>query len=197
MARQLRSRIDEIANLDLADAIPAIEELLLGAVVSVTYNGSYTIHHPIYEGAGHLDRLGKHFLDSADRCQEEHASLQLRLLHHSLDDLIYEVYEEAIKIYREGVKNGTIIPGLKTSERCACCAGEPAAVIGCNFHGGKALLFEEYEYCQIWGDAQGVGAEWRNWVDGTGWTEHWIYSSKEQAEEALSRNPAMGVSSML
>jgi hypothetical protein len=196
MARQLQTRIDEIPNLDLADAIPAIKELLRGALVSVTPTGIYTIHHPNYEGAGHLDSLGKRVLDSADRCQEEHASLQLRLLHHSLDDLIYDVYDEAIKIYREGLKNCTILPRLITPEHCACCAGEPAAVIGCNFHAGKALLFQEQEYRQIWGDAEGVGAEWRNWVDGTGWTEHWIYASKEQAE-ALARNPAMEVSSML
>ncbi|OQD66273.1 hypothetical protein PENDEC_c057G01877 [Penicillium decumbens] len=196
-APRLQARIDEVPYLHLAEAILAIKDLVMGAVVSVNSHGSCTIHHPNYEGAGHLESLGKLFLDSADRCQEEHASLQLRLLHHSLDSVIYDIFEEGFTVYREGVKNGTILPELKTPGCCACCVGEPAAIIGCNFHGGKALLFDEQEYRQLWGDAEGVGAEWRNWVDGKGWAQHWIYASKEQAEEALSRDLAMEVSSML
>lgn len=186
MPPQLQEYIDSIPTLPLADAIQAIHSLTPSLTTTVTRNGKSQIHHPAYLGPANLDDLGRHFLDSAVRCQNEHASFQLRLLHHSLDDMFSSLYGKAFTIFREGYDNGSIVPEPSDQEGCPCCDGEPAAVIGCGFHEGRALLFEEEEYRRIWGDVEPCGKVYGR--------EVWLWATRKQVEEAMGRD---GVSSRL
>ena len=198
MAPQLQDHIDEIPNLDLAKSIQAITDLLPGLKGTVSPTWKYIIHHPDYEGEANLNDLGRHFLGCAHRCLTEHAPFSLRLLHHSMDNPFASLYGGLYRIANEGYEKGTIHPEPSETEGCACCAGEPDATILAGFHEGEAFYYEEEEYHEIWGDAESCGSRYSIWEDGKGWTVRHLAASKEQMEEAMSRDSAaLGVGSKL
>ncbi|KAK4862865.1 hypothetical protein LT330_002998 [Penicillium expansum] len=72
--------------------------------------------------------------------------------------------------------------------------GEPDATILTYFHERQALYFTKEEYKALWGDEPNSGE--RFGVENSR-EERSINASKEQLEEALARNPAVGIQSML
>ncbi|KAJ5084881.1 hypothetical protein NUU61_009460 [Penicillium alfredii] len=183
----LQEYIDNIPTLALADAIQAIIDLTPGLTTSVSATGDRLVAHPDYEGQGSLSNLGRYYLECAARCQTEHASFKVRLLHLTLDEVFDTLYRENNKIFEKGVKDGSVtLPEYE--EGCACCNGDPDALILAGFSTGESLLFTDKEYRQLWGDQESQGSSHRNWVDGKGWTDHWLRASKEQVEEAMARN---------
>ncbi|KAJ5591456.1 uncharacterized protein N7459_001825 [Penicillium hispanicum] len=198
MAPLLQQKIDEISTLNLSDAIHALTELTTAVTTSVSANGEFLMHHPLYEEPGRLDDLGRHFLDAARRCQDEHASFELRLLHHSLDEVFTNIYTDPHKTFCEGYANGTIVVDPSETQGCACCSGKPWAVILYGLCVGDALWYEEAEYRRIWGDAESCGMRHilkRDSDEQEGDT--WLMASKEQIEEAMSRKPGPQVASRL
>ncbi|KAJ5240255.1 hypothetical protein N7468_004874 [Penicillium chermesinum] len=184
MSPNLQAYVDEIHTMALEDSIKAIADLLPCVITSVSPNATYLMRHPDYEGEAKFDDLGKYFLNNNQRCFAENAPLRLRLLQSSLDDKFEGIYGELYKAAVDGVKNGTIKPEPREDQGCACCAGEPAAVIGMGFHHGNAFLYTIEQYRQLWGHQQNHGSR-SGWM-GDSWDEQW-YASKEQVEEALAR----------
>ncbi|KAJ5151288.1 uncharacterized protein N7482_010540 [Penicillium canariense] len=193
---QLQSYIDKIPDLPLAEAIQAIIDLTPGLTVSVSSTGEYIIDHAIYEGQAHLNVLGSHYLQCGRRCQTEHAPFHLRLLHLTLDDVFDKLYGPPYQTLLEGLDTGSITLPESAEEGCACCRGDPDALILAGFSTGEALYFSEAEYKQIWNDQESSGSR-SLWRDGEGWVDAWIMASKEQVEEAMARDLADGLSSKL
>ncbi|KAJ5108462.1 hypothetical protein N7456_005137 [Penicillium angulare] len=187
MAPQLQAHIDEMHNLPLHEAIQSVVDIFPGLEGSVSPKCQYLIKHPDYEGEADLNALGKHFLTCGKRCTTEHAPFKTRLLHQSLDDRIADFYGDLYTIMTEGYKNGTMVPEPSEDRGCACCRGDPDATILARFHDGKAFLYEEQDYRDIWGDEKNHGSCTTGWTDENGvqQSKYEIYASKEQVEEAL------------
>lgn len=192
MASQLQHRINEIPNLALSDAIQAIVDLAPGLTASVSPTGQYLIHHHYYKGPAHLNDLASHYLECGHRCTIEHAPFRLRLLHQTLDDVFDNLYGPAYKALRAGLNNGSIVPPEREESRgCACCAGEPDALVLAGFSTCEAFYFEEEEYRRLFGDQPDHGSRTSFWKDGEARQETWIMASKEQLEEAMVRDSAV------
>ncbi|KAJ5280463.1 hypothetical protein N7478_005835 [Penicillium angulare] len=171
MAPQLQAHINEMQNLPLDEAIQSIIDLLPGLEGSVSPKYIYLIKHPDYEGEADLN-----------------ASRQpTRLLHNSLNGPLTDFYGDLYTIMKEGYRNGTMVPEPSEDRDCACCRGDPDAVILAGFHDGKAFLYEEQDYRDIWGEQQDYGSCTTGWTDedGVQQSKYEIYASKEQVEEAL------------
>lgn len=192
MASQLQAHIKEIPNLPLRDAIQAIINLTPGLTVSVSPTGEYIIHHNSYEGPAHLNDLASHYLECGRRCTNEHAPFRVRLLHQTLDDMFDNLYGPAYKALQAGVRDGSIILAEWDESRgCACCAGEPDAVILAGFNTYEAFYFEEEEYRRLFWDREEHGSRTSFWKDGKECRESWLMASKEQIEEAAARELAV------
>lgn len=112
-------------------------------------------------------------------------------MHQSMDDLFYKIYTASYEILAKGVKEGTVVLSVDNeSLGCACCRGEPDAVILNGFNECDAFYFEEGEYITLWGDEQSMGYMMDE-------RERHTQASRKQVEEALARKLALGVQSML
>ncbi|KAJ5171942.1 hypothetical protein N7492_004535 [Penicillium capsulatum] len=186
MESTLQNRIDEIRRLDLSGAIEAIAKLTSDLSTSVSHTGIYLAHHPAYEGPGNLNDLGTFYLHCAERCRTEHAAFEVRLHHVALEDTFSKIYDEADTQFKEGRENGTIVPEQQY-KGCGCCSGRPDAVIGCRFHEGNALYFDESEYRQLWGSQKSAGSIFE-WSEETQSNQRiGVMASKAQVEEAMAR----------
>ncbi|PWY91799.1 hypothetical protein BO94DRAFT_447922, partial [Aspergillus sclerotioniger CBS 115572] len=149
----LSDHITHLTTLPLHARIQALHALTPQLIPSISPTGTRLITHPSYTGYAHLDPLGKLYLDSATACTNEHASLPTRLLHTSLDPIFESIYESCYEQLESGLKEGTvIIPKKEDNEviKCACCRGDPHAVILMGFASERALLFFEEEYRALW-----------------------------------------------
>ncbi|KAJ5187881.1 hypothetical protein N7449_010875 [Penicillium cf. viridicatum] len=196
MASKLQDHIDALHSLPLAEAIQAIADLTPGLTSVIPQEYGYFVQHPDYEGIGNLNNIGGLWLKLGSQCYDDHASLKVRLVHTSLDDPIYEVYGTSYEMLNKGLADGTVAPPAPNENPgyCACCSGEPDAIILACFHERQALYFTEDEYRALWGDEPNSGERFGN---GNGSLKHCINASKEQLEEALARNPAVGIPSTL
>ncbi|RHZ44075.1 uncharacterized protein CDV56_103228 [Aspergillus thermomutatus] len=186
----LQIHIEELSSLPLHDTIQNLAHLLPELTTCVTATGERLVTHPTYEGTGKLDDLGRLYLRAADRCTREHASFKTRLLHVSLDSVIGELYASSQEQLHKGLADGSVDLPPRLDEGCACCSGEPFAVILCGFHEENALLFWEDEYKAFWGDEESRGGQY-------GQGETWTRASREQVERAMAREEASVVPSML
>ncbi|KAJ5374344.1 hypothetical protein N7517_006350 [Penicillium concentricum] len=196
MASKLQDHINSLQTLPLAEAIQAITDLIPGFTSVVPREYGYFVQHPDYEGTGNLNDIGTLWLKLGSQCHDDHAPLKVRLIHASMDDPIYEVYGTSYDMLKQGLDDGTVAPP-PPRDYCACCSGEASATILACFHERQALYFTEEEYKAIWGDQANSGESSSGWTDENGWTKRSICASKEQIEEALARNPAAGIASML
>ncbi|GFF45369.1 hypothetical protein IFM61606_05917 [Aspergillus udagawae] len=186
----LQIHIEELSSLPLHDSIQTLAHLLPELTTSITATGERLVTHPTYEGIGKLDDLGILYLRAADRCTREHASFKTRLLHVSLDSMIEALYASSQKQLKKGMADGSVHLPPRLDEGCACCNGEPFAVILAGFHEGNALLFWEDEYKTFWGEEESRGKQY-------GLGERWIMASREQVERAMAREEASVIPSML
>lgn len=195
MASKLQDYIDALHTLPLAEAIQAIVDLTPGLTSVVPREYGYFVQHPDYDEIGNLNNIGSLWLKLGSRCYDDHASLEVRLAHTSLDDPIYQVYGTSYEMLNKGLADGTVAPPAPNENRyCACCSGEPSAIILASFHERQALYFTKDEYRALWRDEPNSGERFGN---GNGWVKGCINASKEQLEEALARQPAVGIPSML
>ena len=184
MPPNLQARVNEIHSMALVDSVQTMVSLLPGVKPSVSPKMDYLFTHPDFEGQADLNELGKYFLNNNRRCCNENASLQTRVLQQSMDDTFSEIYEDLANISIAGVKAGTIKPEPRKSKVCACCAGEPRAVLTNGLFRGDMFLFTTEQYREIWGDEENAGGTY-SCPDGVP-IEHW-YASEEQIKEALAR----------
>ncbi|KAJ5206583.1 hypothetical protein N7491_002802 [Penicillium cf. griseofulvum] len=196
MASKLQDHIDSLQNLPLAEGIQAIADLIPGLTSVIPREYGYFVQHPDYEGIGNLNDIGTLWLKLGSQCHDDHAPLEVRLVHTSMDDPIFEVYSTSYDMLNEGLQDGTVIPP-PPANYCACCRGEASATILSCFHERHGLFFTEEEYKSIWGDQPNSGQRCSGWTEENGWEKTSINASKEQIEEALARNPAVGIPSML
>ncbi|KAJ5765501.1 hypothetical protein N7520_005060 [Penicillium odoratum] len=189
MTAQLKAHIDEIGNCSLSDTIQAIADLLPGLTGYVSPTCQYVITHQDYSGDAPLNDLGGIFLKCAKRCTNENASFQTRLLHHSLEKPIEELFINLYNFAKAGIEIGLIKREPLDEEQaavCACCRGDPDAVILLGFHQGKAFYYMEKEFRDNWGDA--AESAWStSWNEETDEPVHRLMASKAQVEEALAR----------
>lgn len=186
----LQDHIQSLQSLSLAEAIEKIALLIPGLTAISKPEYGYWVEHPNYTGTGNLNDIGRLWLALGRKCYSEHAPLQVRLTHQSMDDPIYEIYGSTYDILKRGLADGTIeLPPVDGSMGCACCAGEPDATILAGFHENEALYFDHEEYKALWGNQQNVGERY-------GASIHAIAASREQVEEAIARSSA-GIHSML
>ncbi|KKK22191.1 hypothetical protein P175DRAFT_0501097 [Aspergillus ochraceoroseus IBT 24754] len=176
----LQDQIEELSSAPHDHTIHSLAVLLPQLVTSISATGDRVITHPEYEGTGNLDDLGRIYLKAADRCTTEHASFSIRLLHVTLDSMMEGLYVSSQTQLRNGLKDGTVNMPPSEAEECACCMGEPFAVILAGFHEKEALLFWEDEYRAIWGDEETQGGRY-----GAG--KRWLRASMEQVERAMAR----------
>jgi hypothetical protein len=167
-----------------------LARLLPELTTSITPTGERLVTHPTYEGTGKLDDLGVLYLRAADRCTRERASFKTRLLHVSLDSMIEALYASSQEQLDKGLEDGTVHLPPSLDEGCACCNGEPFAVILSGFHEGNALFFWEDEYKAFWGEEESRGGRY-------GHGETWTMASREQVERAMAREEANVIHSML
>lgn len=180
----------QIRTLSLHATIEAIHDLLAHLTPSISPTGTRLISVDpsnasdtisTLTGDGDLNTLGRVFLECADRCTREHAAFETRLLHASLDQPIEDLYGISHGILREGLKNETVRyppPDPTQQPGCACCRGDPDAVILCSFHHGNALFFWESEYRALWGDERDTGFR-------GGLGECWLMATREQVERKI------------
>ncbi|KAI9927505.1 hypothetical protein ASPWEDRAFT_175985 [Aspergillus wentii DTO 134E9] len=180
----LQTRLDQIQSFNLSASIKALAELTPNLTSSITPTGDRLISHFAYPGTANLDLLAKFFLKSGKNCARENASLETRLLHHSMDPIFYVLYCGTENAFRESGIEGNYSTELGGC--CAHCSGEPAAVIPDQMADGEALFFEEEHYNRLWGDQESLGmrVSWPNGVRG----ETWLRASREQVEDAIARN---------
>ena len=199
MGSKLQDHIDALHALPLAQAIQAIANLMPGLTSVVPQEYGYFVQHPDYEGIGNLNDIGTLWLRLGSQCTDDHAPLKVRLVHVSLDDLIYELYSTGYRMLNRGLRDGTVAPPAPNEDPdyCPCCRGEASATILACFHERQALYFTEEEYKALWGDQPNAGEQSSGWTKENGWEKRIINASKEQIEEALARNPAVGIASML
>ncbi|KAJ5823838.1 hypothetical protein N7447_006178 [Penicillium robsamsonii] len=196
MASKLQDHIDSLQVLPLAEAIQAIADLIPGLTSVVPREYGYFVQHPDYEGTGNLNDIGTLWLKLGSQCHDDHASLEVRLVHTSMDDPIYNIYGTSYEMLNKGLDDGTVAPPPPI-DYCACCSGEASATILACFHERQALYFTDEEYKAIWGNQPNSGERCSGWTEENGWGKRSINASKEQIEEALARNPAAGIASML
>ncbi|KAL3448575.1 hypothetical protein BJX65DRAFT_275030 [Aspergillus insuetus] len=130
-----------------------------------------------------LDDLGNLYVSSGTKCTRERASFVIRLLHFALDGIIEELYIASEEQRRTGLKDGSVkIPPLGPDDDrgCACCRGDPDAVILSCFHEENALYFWEEDYKATWGDEPNVGGMY-----GSKFT--WLKASKQQVEREAAK----------
>jgi hypothetical protein len=198
MTTNLQDHIDALHSLPLAEAIRAIADLMPGLTSVAPPEAGYFVQHPDYEGTGKLNNIGGLWLRLGSQCHDDHAPLDLRLVHQSLDGLIYDIYCSSDDRLRKALEDKTVsYPVFNEDEGCACCRGEPSMTILCNFHERQALYFTPEEYTALWGDQPNQGERHGGWTEGEGYTEHQICASREQVEEALARTSVVGVQSTL
>lgn len=186
----LQDHIESLTTLPLPDSIEKITHLIPNLTATFLPKYGYWVQHPNYTGAGDLNTLGRLWLSLGYRCYSEHAPLQVRLTHQSMDDPIYEIYGSTYDLLKRGLADGTIeVPVEDESLGCACCRGEPDATILAGFHQNEALYFEEEEYRALWGDQENIGER-------IGQSIRAVAASREQVEEAVMRSSA-GIHSML
>ncbi|EAW08801.1 uncharacterized protein ACLA_097390 [Aspergillus clavatus NRRL 1] len=89
-----------------------------------------------------------------------------------------KLYVSSQEQLRRGLDEGSVTLRPVNYDGCACCSGEPSAVILCGFHEGNALYFWEDEYKGIWGEEQNRGYRYGN-------DEVWLMASKEQVQRAM------------
>ncbi|KAL2855486.1 hypothetical protein BJY01DRAFT_2741 [Aspergillus pseudoustus] len=180
----LQAHIDNLHTLPLGEIVQALHSLLPHLTTSIAPTGTRLVHsHPEHPGEAKLDDLGNLYLSSATRCTRERASFKTRLLHTALDEIIEGLYVVNQDQLTAGLKDGSVkIPPLGPDEDrgCACCRGDPDAVILSCFHEENALLFWEDEYKTIWGDEPDVGGTYCS--DFT-----WLKASKEQVEREAAK----------
>ncbi|OQE39170.1 hypothetical protein PENCOP_c007G04393 [Penicillium coprophilum] len=196
MPSKLQNYIDSLQTLPLAEGIQAIANLIPGLTSVVPREHGYFVQHPDYEGIGNLNDIGTLWLKLGSQCHTDHAPLKVRLVHTSMDHPILEVYGTSYTMLNKGLDDGTIAPPPPL-EYCACCSGEASAIILACFHEREALFFTEDEYKSLWGDQPSSGERSSGWTNENGWEKRSINASKEQIEEALARNPAVGIVSTL
>ncbi|KGO66607.1 hypothetical protein PITC_079790 [Penicillium italicum] len=199
MASKLQDHIDALYTLPLAEAIQAITDLIPGLISVTPQEYGYFVQHPNYEGTGNLNNIGSLWLKLGSQCYDDHAPLAVRLVHTSMDDPIYEIYGTSYTMLKKGLADGSVAPPAPSENDgyCACCSGEPDATILACFHERQALYFTQEEYKALWGDEPNSGETFSVSADEDGREERRIIASKEQLEEALARNPAVGIQSML
>ncbi|KAJ6125591.1 hypothetical protein N7471_012908 [Penicillium samsonianum] len=199
MASKLQDHIDALRTLPLAEAVQALAHLTPGLTSVIPQEYGYFVEHPDYEGIGNLNDIGTIWLKLGEQCYDDHAPLEVRLVHVSLDDPIYEVYGTSYTMLNKELADGTVAPPAPNENPgyCACCSGEASATILACFHERQALYFTEEEYKSIWGDQPNSGERFSGWTEEHGWGKRIINASTEQIKEALARNPAVGIPSML
>jgi hypothetical protein len=180
----LQAHIDTLHSLPLEEIIQALHSLLPHLTPSITPTGTRLVQsHPQYPGKAKLDDLGNLYLSSGTKCTRERASFDIRLLHIALDGIIEELYIASEDQRRAGLKDGSVkIPPLGPDDDrgCACCRGDPDAVILSCFHEENALYFWEEDYKATWGDEPNVGGMY-----GSNFT--WLKASKEQVEREAAK----------
>ncbi|CAG8125976.1 unnamed protein product [Penicillium salamii] len=185
----LQEEITTLTTLPLPEAIQKISNLAPELTSTFLPKYGYWVTHPAHEGPGDLNDLGRIWLNLGYRCHSEHAPLQTRLIHQSMDDVFFEIYGATYDILKKGLAEGTIPkPVFDDSLGCACCRGEPDATILAGFHENKALYFDVEEYRALWGDHPNRGER-------IGADSHAVAASREQVEEAIARET--GIVSML
>ncbi|CAI7584344.1 unnamed protein product [Penicillium crustosum] len=180
MASKLQDHIDALHTLPLAEAIQAIADLTPGLTSVLPQEYGYFVQHPDYDGICNLNNIGSLWLKLGSQCCDDHAPLEVRFVHTSLDDPIYEVYGTSYEMLNKVLINGTVAPPApnKNPGYCACCSGEPDAIILACFHERQALFFLPKRSTGRSGGMSRI-------------------RGKEQLEEALVRNPAVGIPSIL
>ncbi|CAG7938699.1 unnamed protein product [Penicillium salamii] len=149
----LQEEIDTLTTLPLAEAIQKIANLAPDLTSTFLPKYGYWVTHPNHTGDGNLNDLGRIWLNLGSRCHSEHAPLQTRLIHQSMDDIFFAIYGATYDILKKGLADGTIpTPVFDESLGCACCRGEPDATILAGFHENRALYFDMGEYRALWGD---------------------------------------------
>lgn len=185
--QDLQAHIDHLPSLPLQETIREILHLLPGLTTSVSPTAERLITHDNYTGIANLDTLGRIYLQTGKRCTTEHASFATRLSYLLLDPLFLELYKRNRDILKAAVNAGTAIQPSYEGQGCACCSGEPWAVIPMGFADGESLYFEEDEYRRIWGNREPSG--WCSWYE-DGDSERKIcmlMASREQVEEMVER----------
>lgn len=148
---ELQDYIKSLDRLPLADKIKAIADLIPGLKAQPPKEYEYLVKHPDYEGIGNLTDLAVLWIDCARKCHTEHAPFQLRLIHQSMDDPIYQVYDASRDLLMKAVNDGTIIyPAADENADCSCCNPDARILEQC--HVRLALTFDEEEYLSLWGD---------------------------------------------
>ncbi|KAL2871283.1 uncharacterized protein BJX67DRAFT_377068 [Aspergillus lucknowensis] len=181
-----QAHVDSLHSLPLDTTIQALHSLLPRLTTSISPTGTRLVSHPDHAGLAKLDDLGRLYLDAAGCCTREHAAFKTRLLHVSLDKIVEEVYIASEDQLEKGLKDGTVkIPPLGPDEDpgCACCRGDPDAVILSSFHWEEALYYLEDEYNVLWQGEESSGGKY-----GRGWT--WLKASKEQVEREVAKTEA-------
>lgn len=181
----LQTRIDEMTNLPLQEAVPALLDLSRNLTTTLSPIGQRLVTHPNYSGTADLNDLGRFYIRCASRCTDESASFQTRLDHQTLDPIFDKFYRETNEAIQDALNSGALDKPYNEFQGgcCAHCSGEPAAVIPAGFVEGNAFYFEEAEYKQIWGDVEPIGS-----------THSWnperstCMARREQVEEAMNRS---------
>lgn len=186
----LQRRVIEISQMELDASILALVDLIPRLIACVSTDGQRLIQHPDYEGLGDLDTVGRLYLSFAHRCTSENASFDTRLLHVSVESAIYDLYCASEHALTCGIKGGTVARSPNNRPGCACCRGDPDAVILCRSHEGEALFFEESEYSLLWGNERSSGL--RIGQDGS-----FLMASGKQLEEAKRRKAENRAHAML
>lgn len=180
---KLQDHFESLGELPLKEQIQAIAEVTPGLKAVKFPECDYWVEHPNYEGRGKLTDLARHFMIAGSICQKGDVPLDLRLLHQSMHDHLFQLYRAGDNFLLEGFKDGTIAqPEFNPNAGCGCCSGDPDSMIISGMFDTEAFYFPAKEYKSLWGDAPGSGNSY-------GQGEEWIMASKEQIEEALARKP--------
>ncbi|KAJ6069238.1 hypothetical protein N7499_011125 [Penicillium canescens] len=192
MTQTLQDHITSLHTLSLADTVKAITTLTPGLKTSIQPKYGYFVTHSDYDGIADLEDLGRLWLKAGRDCFDEHAALELRLLHYQQTDIFDKLYVDLDKRLEAGLKDGSIAPPVRDPDAgCSCCAGVPSSVILCGFAEGEALHFTPEEYEGIWGEQENSGSRYRDGVCTS------VMASLKQVEEALARTSGVEVVSML
>lgn len=180
----LQTRIDEMTNLSLQEAVPALLDLARNLTTTLSPVGQRLITHPKYTGTADLNDLGRRYIHCASHCTDEHAPFQTRLDHQALDPIFENLYRETDEAIQNALDSGALDKPYMEFQGgcCAHCSGEPAAVIPAGFVEGNAFYFEEAEYKQIWGDVTPIGSTY-SWNP----ERRTCMATREQVEEAMKR----------
>lgn len=179
----LQDHIESLSPLPLADKIKAIADLIPGLKAEPPKEYGFFVTHPDYEGVGNLTDLAILWLDCGRDCHTEHAPLQLRMIHQSMDDPIYEVYDTCYDLLTKAEGDGTITcPFDKDDAGCSCCNPDTKILDG--FHRCVGFTFDDEEYQSLWGDEMDRGRTSERQPDGQMKVVARV-ASLEQVERAL------------